>query len=149
MLVLSVGLLGVAAMLIESRRQNDRALARTVALDLVRDLAARIQANPQGRVAYTEAYSELSDSAPDDVCEAGFTCEPARRARHDLASVDLAARTLFGPRESELLVRHEPASGAARPERYTIELRWHDSRELPGLRDAIFLQWFSWAPDAR
>ena len=84
-LVLSVGLLGLASLQANSLRQNSSAYMRTQAVILANDMADRMRAN------LTEvavgAYNNVSDATipADPVCE-GSPCAPNLITDHDIAT---------------------------------------------------------------
>lgn len=119
--VLSVGLLGAAALLLDSLRSHSTALRRVAATNLVRDMADRIRANPV-------AGAELL--APED-----------------LAYFENAARALFPRTDPQALVEFVPATGPAYPARYLITLRWSDARNDAGT-DRVALQVLAQPPVA-
>jgi type IV pilus assembly protein PilV len=85
LVVLAVGLLGVAVLTVGSLRGTRSALERSQAANLAGDMLERIRAN----VAAGNAY-DTADGTPDPrlepACERGDgRCEPAVMASHDLA----------------------------------------------------------------
>ncbi|HHJ80721.1 MAG TPA: type IV pilus modification protein PilV [Candidatus Tenderia electrophaga] len=81
MVVLSIGLLGVAGMQASGLRNNHAAYTKTQATNLAMDMAERIRANPQGQAEYV-GFS--SDSAPDSSPDCISTgCTPIQLANHD------------------------------------------------------------------
>jgi type IV pilus assembly protein PilV len=81
MVVLSVGMLGMAALGLEGLRTSRAALLRTEAVTLTTDMADRIRAN---RVAGT-AYAGAAAAVANLECEAGGAgCKPVELAAHDL-----------------------------------------------------------------
>jgi type IV pilus assembly protein PilV len=81
LVVLSIGMLGIAALCIEALRASRAALVRTEAVTLATDMADRIRANRSAGAAYAGA---AADAANVD-CEAGGVgCSPAELAAHDL-----------------------------------------------------------------
>jgi type IV pilus assembly protein PilV len=123
LLVLTVGLLGAAAMLLESLRGHGIALRQAAATNLVRDMAERIRANPRGRA----HYDSRSAVAPP-ACGAGAACNPGQLAAFDVAHFVTSSRGQFPGAQTEAHVMFEPAIGAATPERYAISLRFADPR---------------------
>lgn len=133
--VLSTGLLGAAAMLLGSLRAHHGALHRVVAVNLVRDMADRIRANPHGGTHYDTRHAALVDSA----CNDAIGCGIAQLAAADRAHFESAAQSLFPRRDTEALVEFAPATGPATPARYLITLRWSDPRNDAGT-DSVALQ---------
>ena len=135
--VLSVGLLGAAALLLDSLRAHAGALRRVEALSLVRDMADRIRANPRGGIHYDMASSPPG-AASASSCEEYSSCDSAQLAAADLACFQSAARALF-PHAADARVEYAPATGPATPARYLVTLRWSDARNDAGT-DSVALQ---------
>ncbi|HYJ98899.1 MAG TPA: type IV pilus modification protein PilV [Burkholderiaceae bacterium] len=139
--VLSVGLLGAAAMLLDSLRTHAGALHRLGATHLARDMADRIRANPHAGVHY-----DTRSTAPSVVaCDSG--CDPAQIAAADRARFATAARALFAHHEFTARVEFAPAIGPAAPDRYVISLHWRDARDADHY-DAVALQVLAQLPVA-
>lgn len=78
MVVISVGMLGIAAMYVEGLRAGRTSVYRTVAVELASDMADRIRSNPNADAAYAGA-------ANDNNCVNGANdCTPAQLAADDL-----------------------------------------------------------------
>ena len=138
LVVLTVGLLGAAALLLDNLRGHASALRRVAALNLVRDMADRIRANPHGGVHYdtrTPAPAASSASACGET--SGF--DSAQLATADRACFEAAAHALFPRTDMEAHVEFAPATGPAIPARYLITLRWSDARNDAGT-DSVELQ---------
>jgi type IV pilus assembly protein PilV len=142
--VLSVGLLGAAAMLLASLRGQADALRQVAATGVVRDLAERIRANPRGRAFYGTRDANV---APD-ACDAPAACDGAQRAAADLAHFASAARTLFPGPDTAQVIEYEPAIGPATPDRYVITLRWRDPRSASEADDEVVRQVLTLLPVA-
>lgn len=93
LLVLSIGLLGLAALHATGLRQNHSAYLRTQATQLAYDIADRLRSNPQVAEAIRENSGSLAnayDIAIGDVvsgaptCE-GVACTPGQMADYDLS----------------------------------------------------------------
>lgn len=84
LLVLSIGMLGIAALYVESLRSGRTALLRTQAVTLASDMADRIRANRQGRDAYQATVTSADTNAE---CSPGGTgCATDALAKHDKAA---------------------------------------------------------------
>ncbi|MEO8063340.1 MAG: type IV pilus modification protein PilV [Pseudomonadota bacterium] len=118
--VLSLGLLGAAAMLLESMHAQGDSLRRGVATNLLRDMAERIRANAAGAAHYATSHAEAGAS-PCDVCDS------AQLAAADLAHFAAAAHAAL-PGESLAAIEFAPATGAAALNHFVISLRWQDPR---------------------
>ena len=80
MVVIAVGMLGVAVLYVEGMKAGRTSIYRTSAVNLVADLADRMRANPTGAVSYDGA-------AADTGCTNGFIdCSPEQLAQEDLWS---------------------------------------------------------------
>ncbi len=80
--VLSIGMLGVVAMQVESVRANRSAVLRNQAITMINDLQDRILANRLARAAYVLAPGVVP--APAD-CFGNSNCDSATLARADLS----------------------------------------------------------------
>ena len=113
-LIVSFGLLGMAALVVSGARSNNVAYYRSVASKQTEDIADRMRANIAGVAA--GAYDLLSADIPDSVDCAATTCSPAQIATYDHASWNAAnARLLPGGVGT---VNGNLATG------YTITLMW-------------------------
>jgi type IV pilus assembly protein PilV len=81
LLVLSVGMLGIAALYVTSVKANRSALSRTYAVELVNAMADRIRANRQGEATYAAARGS-APTAPTRDCSV-LVCTPADMATFD------------------------------------------------------------------
>lgn len=80
MIVLSIGLLGIAGLQASGLRNNHAAYTKTQATNLAMDMAERIRANPQGQASYNGFNS---NAAPDDPGCILIGCTPQEVAQHD------------------------------------------------------------------
>jgi type IV pilus assembly protein PilV len=142
LVVLSVGLLGAAAMLLDSLRVHGGALQRLRATQLLLDMADRIRANPQGREHYA------AGSSGGATCVEPDGCDVAQLAAADRARFESAARTLFAQNLIDASVEYAPAIGPAAPDRYVISLRWRDARDAVDDTEAATLQVLAQSPVA-
>jgi type IV pilus assembly protein PilV len=124
--VLSLGLLGAAAMLLDSLRAQGDSLRRMVATHLLRDMAERIRANPAGAARYSTSGIEATE-AP---CGAAG-CDAAQLAAADLAHFAAAADAAL-PAKSLATIEFAPATGPATLDHFVISLRWQDPRADDG-----------------
>lgn len=139
LLVLSIGLLGIAGLFVESVRSSRTALLRTQAVNLVADMGDRIRANAVAGAAYdTAGYAgapALRGCAPDQQ-GAGGSCSATELAEDDLARWILAVRDALptlGEQQPTAAVRYIAPADSREPERYDITISWRE----PGERDAF------------
>jgi type IV pilus assembly protein PilV len=135
LLVLSIGLLGIAGLFVESVRNSRTALLRTQAINLVGDMADRIRANATARAAYDiDLYGGAPGErncapAPDS---AGDNCSMAALAEDDLARWVAAVRAALpalGDEPPRAEVQYFPPAAAGAPERYLITVSWLEPGE--------------------
>lgn len=94
MVVVAVGLLGLAAMVTAGLRSNQVAALQGLAAIDSENIAALMAANPAGVEAGNYTVSALPTSAPSNLCHSATTpCSPAEEAQADLWSF---AQTLTG-----------------------------------------------------
>ncbi len=135
LLVLSIGLLGIAGLFVESVRSSRSALLRTQAVNLVSDMGDRIRANAVAGDAYDsrsyQAGPERQGCAPD-LDDEGRGCSPAELAQDDLARWTLAVRDALptlGDATPEATVEYIAPGQAGEPERYAVTVRWREPGE--------------------
>lgn len=78
MIVLSVGMLGIAGMYLQTLQAGRTSQFRTQAVTVAADVADRIRANPTGGAAYTGA------GADNNCIDGGIDCTPAQMAQQDV-----------------------------------------------------------------
>jgi type IV pilus assembly protein PilV len=143
LIVLSAGLLGAAALLLDSLRGHAGSLRRVAASSLVADMADRIRANPRGGV----HYDTRTPAPAASTCGESSSCDIAQLAAADRAHFEAAAHALFPRVVTDVRVEFAPATGRATPARYLITLRWSDPRNDDGT-DSVALQVLWQAPVA-
>lgn len=118
LMVLSIGMLGIAGLYVESLRAGRTAIYRTQAINLASDMAERIRANPLAAVAYAGAPADLGCS--DDVV-AAVECTPEQMAAQDLFDWQRSAQALLP--NGIVQLAFAPA-GAGVPNTYTLTVTW-------------------------
>jgi type IV pilus assembly protein PilV len=128
LVVLSVGMLGIAALYVESLRSGRTALARSQAVTLAADMGDRIRANRAGGLNYVKAVDDAGALNANCAQGGGANCAPATMAAHDIAiwyrAVDSRAgapTSLPGGRGSIAV------DNTTTPFTYTITVRWSES----------------------
>jgi type IV pilus assembly protein PilV len=120
LVVLSIGMLGIAALYVESLRSGRTAVLRTQAVMLAGDMADRIRANRSGRDAYEGAVTAVDTN--NNNCKAGGTgtgCAADELARHDKA-VWLGALNVALPGGTGTI----DFDAGSNPPTYTITVTW-------------------------
>jgi type IV pilus assembly protein PilV len=119
LVVLSIGMLGIAALHVEGLRSARTALTRTGAVTLAADIADRIRAN---RAAKTEYEAVVTSADTDANCEPkGAGCTPAELAHHDKALWLGAIETALPGGTGTI-----DCDDAAVPATYTITISWSE-----------------------
>jgi type IV pilus assembly protein PilV len=115
LVVISVGMIGIAILHGHGLGAARTALHRTVAVNAAADMAERIRANRHGR----EAYETAADNGCDPE-SGGAECEPPQLAQHERSRWDeLVRETLpLGVGTVEFVDGMPPT--------YTIRLRWQE-----------------------
>lgn len=144
-LIVGIGLMGVASLIVESLKNGHGALLRTQAVNLVSDMQERIRANPLGGDAYDCAkYSggpALLGCAPSGAVSAAMSCTARELAEDDLAEWQRAVRralpsVMRGSCAGE--VRYA-AGDATEPARYTVSVSWQQRNEPLTYRSELFV----------
>jgi type IV pilus assembly protein PilV len=119
LVVLSVGMMGIAAMYSQGLGAGRTAQLRTQAVNLVSDMADRIRVNRLGGAAYAGA---AANNQCDPQTGGGVDCAPDEMAAHDLYtwSGEIAERLPNG----RGTVAYDAATA---PPTYTITVCWHEA----------------------
>ena len=128
LVVMSVGMLGIASLYVTSLQAGRTALTRTQAVNLVNDMADRIRANSRGRGAYALADTRAADAqAPTSTppCITSLNCAPETLAAIDLNTWLRSFKTAL-PRNARATVTYAPPV-AGDPDKYQIRVNWSES----------------------
>lgn len=118
--VLAVGMLGHAAMLLQSLQANRLALQRTQAVALAADMADRIRADRAAAASFTLA-ADTTLAAPATSCDGANSCSPEEVAAIELRDWQQSVmRALPGAQTS---ITAAPAATPA-ANLYTITIAW-------------------------
>lgn len=119
LVVLAIGLLGIAALYLDSLRAGRTAIYRTQAVTLAADLADRIRANRRAGVAYEIALGATAD--PDPACALTTGCDAAALAATDLSGwkAELAGSLPGGDGSVQVA-----AGAGGEPSDYQITVSW-------------------------
>lgn len=139
LVVLSIGMLGIAALYVETMRSNRTAMVRGLAVGLVQDMSDRIRANARAQGAYDMA--KYGGNPAVKGCVAGNNCTDAALAEDDLAWWKQAVLAQLPVPTANVTFT---AGGAANvPDRYTILVTWTEpgsNRANPGAADQYSYQ---------
>ena len=146
MLVLSVGVLGVAPVFVHSLRGSRSAMLRTQAVNLASDMGDRIRANPGGGADYDLAsYGAVGPAehgcAPSAAGGVGNNCNGAQLAEDDLARWQSAVKTAL-PAAPAGTSAASVQYFVGEPNHYRISVAWQEPGEpLPfSYQTEIFVQ---------
>jgi type IV pilus assembly protein PilV len=118
LIILSVGMLGIAGLYVHSMQAGRTSLFRHHAVTLAGDVADRIRANPRAAIAYSQA------GANNNCVNGGVDCTPAQMAANDIDLWDQqAADTL--PNGTVTVV----FDNAVLPPTYEITVAWDEPGE--------------------
>ena len=117
LVVLSVGMIGIAALYAQGLGAGRSALYRTQAVNLVADMADRIRAN---RIALG-AYAGAANNNGCDPSSGGLNCTPQEMAGHDLFLWGESVQTILPNGQS--LVQFD---GGTVPPSYSIQVTWDE-----------------------
>lgn len=121
LIIMSVGMLGIAGLYVQSMQAGRTSMLRHHAVTLAGDIADRIRANPTAGAAYTAA------AGADNNCVAtGANCSVAQMAAHDIGLWQAQAASFLPPFEDlsqQVVVAFD--AGAV-PPTYTITVRWDE-----------------------
>lgn len=125
LVVLAVGMLGIASLYVVTLRSSGSAISRMQAVNLASDLGDRIRANRNGR----EAYAGAAAANGDGCVGSTESCNPAEMAAHDLFLwQQQITETLPGNPTGSVVV-----SDATTPRTYTITVSWSEPGEAEPL----------------
>jgi len=135
--ILSVGLLGLAGMQVTSLKYVTSSLQRTQATSLAYDMLDRIRVNPNGiyTTLVTAPASDFSGTTSshsgsnDDCLGNVVSCDAATIANFDLSEWKTAIEDLLPNGQGSVQVRPGTTE-------ITITVDWTDKREVQGLTDA-------------
>ncbi len=139
LVILSIGMLGIAGLYLQSVQANRTALARTVAVQLVNDMADRIRSNRSGRGDYS-AVKGTPPTAPAATCTTA-SCTPAQLAKQDIwvwyqSVVAALPKGGDGKTTPQVAVTYTPGATSSDPDRYVVETAWKE----PGSDDFLSTQ---------
>ena len=131
LVVMSVGMLGIAALYLEGLRAGRTAIYRTTAVNLVADMADRIRANqPAGN-----AYAGTGPGADEACVNGDADCTPAELAADDWFSwTGQVEAQLPEGAGAEILITPAPAPV------YTITLQWPEIGQTEPASYSLSLQ---------
>jgi len=127
LVILSIGLLGIAALFLDSLRASRSALWRSQAVDLAADMADRIRSNRDGGESYEIALAAADNGT---TCNpSGTFADPALAAQNDVAC--WLNRVAAGLPGGDIGITHDVELVApSTPESYRIVIQWVEPGDL-------------------
>ncbi|HEU4623247.1 MAG TPA: type IV pilus modification protein PilV [Steroidobacteraceae bacterium] len=126
LVIMSIGMLGISSLYLETLRANRTAQLRGQAVDLVNDIADRIRANRRGREAYVKA---VTDTIGAGGCTIATPYTPADLAKDDVKCWVNTVNSRLPADESgkppQTSIDFVPGSGATL-DRYTVRVQWSE-----------------------
>ena len=123
LVIMSVGMLGIAGLYVQSMQAGRTSMFRHHAVTLAGDVADRIRANPTADIAYTAPVG-----VNNNCVLGGIDCTPTQMAANDiLLWKDQAANTLPG---GDVTIVLTPEAGLV-PPTYQITVSWTEPGQVP------------------
>jgi len=126
LVVLAIGLLGIAALYLNSLQSGRTAIYRTQAVNLAADLADRIRMNRTAQAAYATLFGDAEVAVP--ACDTTGGCIDADLAATDLSRWKATLAQLLPNGQGQVVVVGPVAAGE--PATYTITVRWSEVGEV-------------------
>lgn len=136
LVVLSIGMLGIAALLLNGLQSSRLALLRTQAVVLAADMGDRIRANRTGGSAYTLA-SGTSLSTPAKDCTSAGQCNSSEIAAVDLYAWQQAVQRVLPGATTSVTVA---PVGTLAANTYTITISWTQSGDAAAANISLTVQ---------
>lgn len=126
LVILSVGMLGIAGLYVTGIKAGRSALLRTQAVNLASDMADRIRANRRAVTAYD--MDEYGGAPTDQDC-IGNDCTSAELAEDDLFRWQASIEAALPGRPLALADVEVFDAAAPAADRYAISVTWHEAGE--------------------
>lgn len=136
LVVLSIGLIGVAALFVNSLQFSGSAILRTRAVNFAEDMAERIRANSVAGASYVVdeagAGSNAKQCFDTNSADASGACTSAELAVYEIYmwKQDLVSTAVGLPGGTASVARDTSTN----PPTYTIEVKWTERDESPAYR---------------
>lgn len=120
LVILAVGLLGIAALYLDSLRAGRTAIYRTQAINLAADMGDRIRSNRNTAASYATTFTTAAPAAVA-ACETDAGCSAAEMAQNDLSRWKALVALLLPGGQAQITVT------PGLPNAYVIALRWTEA----------------------
>ena len=125
LIVLTIGLLGIAALYLDSLQAGRTAIYRTQAVTLAADLADRIRMNRTALAAYGAQFTDTGTETA--ACQTTGGCTDAELASDDVFHWKEQLAQVLPGGEGQVAVTLPPATGE--PASYVITVQWSEVGE--------------------
>ncbi len=125
LVVLAIGLLGIAALLLKSLQSGRTATYRTQAVNLAADLADRIRMNRTAQDGYATLFADAE--VEDTDCDTTGGCSDVALASTDLSRWKATLAQVLPNGQGQVVVT-DPL-GAGEPTNYVITVQWSEAGE--------------------
>jgi type IV pilus assembly protein PilV len=136
LVVLAIGLLGIAALYLNSLQSGRTAIYRTQAITLAADLADRIRMNRTAQAAYGSVFTDVEAADPD--CASTGGCTDDELATTDLSIWKAAIADRLPGGQGQVVVTLPAAAGE--PTIYVITVRWTELGEATPVNFQLGMQ---------
>jgi type IV pilus assembly protein PilV len=126
LVVMSVGMLGIAGLYVQSLQAGRTSMFRHHAVTLAGDVADRIRANPVAGAAYNHAANATGTN--NNCVTGGIDCNAAEMAANDIFFWQAQADDTLPA--GDVAVVFTPAAGA-NPPTYQITVSWTEPNQVP------------------
>ena len=120
LIIMSVGMLGIAGLYVHSMQAGRTSLFRHHAVTLVGDIADRIRANPKAAAAYA-----VPGGANNNCVDGGINCTPAAMAANDVFLWGLQAADALPSGTVIIVFNNAPV-----PPTYQITVQWNEPGQV-------------------
>ncbi len=138
LLVLSIGMLGIAALYVESLRAGRSAVYHTQAVNLAADMADRIRANRGAAGAW--ALSATATPTVQGCVDGGLNCNPGQLAQDDQARWRQAIASQLPGDGANTPNGTIEVNAALVPNQYIITVTWTEPGEPQALTYVLTMQ---------
>jgi type IV pilus assembly protein PilV len=126
LVVLTIGLLGIAALYLNSLQAGRTAVYRTQAITLAADLADRIRMNRTAQAAYGTLFADAEVAIP--ACDTTGGCSDADLAATDLSRWKATVAQLLPNGQGQVAVTLPVLAGD--PANYVVTVQWAEVGEV-------------------
>jgi type IV pilus assembly protein PilV len=136
LVVLAIGLLGIAGLLLKSLQSGRTATYRTQAINLAADLADRIRMNRTAIGGYATLFGDVEVEEP--ACDGTGGCTDVELAATDLFRWKATLAQVLPNGQGQVVVT--PPLGTGEPNNYVITVQWTEVGEVAAVTFQIGFQ---------